>query len=153
MSKYRVKLTEEEVSELQKIVNKGSHSTQTYRAAFILLNVDEGEFSLGKNTNEHICEVLKISMRTIDRVKKKLVEGGMDAALERDKGCRVYEKKIDGDVEAKLISLACSDAPEGFSKWALRMLANKMVELQYVDSISHVTVSKVLKKTNLSLGK
>jgi hypothetical protein len=76
MSKYRIKLTKEEVVSLQKIVNKGSHSTQTYRAAFILLNVDEGEFSLGKHTNEHICEVLKISMRTIDRVKKKLVEGG-----------------------------------------------------------------------------
>jgi hypothetical protein len=153
MAKYRVKLTKEEVSDLQKIVNKGSHSTQTYRAAYILLNVDEGEFSLGKVTNERICEVLKISMRTIDRVKKKLVEGGMDAALERNKGCRIYEKKIDGDVEAKIVKIACSESPKGFAKWSLRMIAEEMVALQYIDNISYVSVGNVLKKTNLSLGK
>jgi len=150
MARYRIKLTKEEVSELQKIVNKGSHSTQTYRAAYILLNVDEGEFRLGKNTNERICEVLKIGMRTIDRVKKKMSEGGFDAALERDKGSRVYEKKIDGDVEAKLISLCCSEPPAGFAKWSLRLLADKMVELSYIDKISHVSVEKILKKTNFS---
>ncbi|GHT30195.1 hypothetical protein FACS189432_09460 [Bacteroidia bacterium] len=93
MVKYRIKLTKEEVLELQKIVSKGFHSTQTYRAAYVLLNVDEGGFSLGKMTNERICEVLKINMRTIDRIKKKLVEKGMSAALERDKGSRIYEKK------------------------------------------------------------
>ena len=153
MVKYRVKLTKEEVLELQKIVSKGSHSTQTYRAAYVLLNVDEGEFSLGKRTNERICDVLKINMRTIDRIKKKLVEKGMDAALERDKGSRIYEKKIDGDIEAKIISIACSAPPKGFSKWSLRMLADKMVELQYIDSISYVSVGNVLKKTNLSPGK
>ena len=106
----------EEVSELQRIVNKGSHSTQAYRAAYILLNVDEGEFSLGKNTNECICAVLKIGMRTIDRIKRKMIEFGLDGALERDKGSRVYEKKIDGEVEAKLISLCCSEPPAGFAK-------------------------------------
>ena len=153
MVKYRVKLTKEEVLELQKIVSKGSHSTQTYRAAYVLLNVDEGEFSLGKRTNERICDVLKINMRTIDRIKKKLVEKGMDTALERDKGSRIYEKKIDGDIEAKIISIACSAPPKGFSKWSLRMLADKMVELQYIDSISYVSVGNVLKKTNLSPGK
>ncbi|GHT09594.1 hypothetical protein AGMMS49525_18540 [Bacteroidia bacterium] len=153
MAKYRVKLTKAEVSELQKIVNKGSHSTQTYRAAYILLNVDEGEFGLGKITNARICEVLKINMRTIDRVKKKLVENGMDAVLERDKGSRVYEKKIDGEVEAKIISIACSEPPKGFAKWSLRMLADKMVELQYIDNISYVSVGNVLKKTHLNRGK
>ena len=112
MIRYRIRLTKEEVLELQKVVNKGSHSTQTYRAAYILLNVDEGANSLGKVTNERICEVLKISARTIDRVKKKLVEKGMDAALERDKGSRIYEKKIDGEMEAKIISIACSEPPK-----------------------------------------
>ena len=141
MAKYKVKLTKEEVLELQKIVNKGSHSTQSYRAAYILLNVDEGEFSKGKNTNERICAVLEIGMRTIDRVKKKMVNGGLDLALERDKGCRVYEKRIDGDVEAKLISLCCSTPPVGFAKWSLRLLADKMVELDYIDSISHASVN------------
>ena len=153
MVKYKIKLTKEEVSELQKIVNKGSHSTQTYRSAYILLNVDEGDFSLGKNSNEHICEVLKISMRTIDRVKKKLVELGIDAALERSKSSRLYEKKIDGDAEAKLLALTCNEPPKGYAKWSLRMLADKMVELEYIESISHVSVSKVLKKTNLNRGK
>jgi hypothetical protein len=153
MVKYSIKLTKEEVSALQKIVTKGSHSTQTYRAAYILLNVDEGEFGLGKMTNERICEVLKISPRTIDRVKKKLVESGIETALERDKGSRIYEKKIDGDVEAKIISIACSEPPKGFAKWSLRMLADKMVELQYIDAISYVSVGNVLKKTNLSPGK
>jgi hypothetical protein len=143
----------EEVSALQKIVNKGSHSTQTYRAAYILLNVDEGNFSIGKNTNAEICNVLKISSRTIDRVKKKMVERGVEAALERDKGSRIYERKIDGDVEAKLITIACGEPPKGYAKWTLRLLADKMVELQYIDSISHVSVGKVLKKTNLNRGR
>jgi hypothetical protein len=153
MATYRVKLTTEEVSDLQKIIKKGSHSTQTYRAAFILLNVDEGEFSTGKTTNAEICKVLKINPRTIDRVKKKLIEKGIDAALERDKGSRIHERKIDGDIEAKLIAISCSKPPKGYAKWFLRMLADKMVELEYIDSISHVSVEKVLKKTNLNRGK
>jgi len=153
MARYRIKLTKEEVSELQRIVNKGTHSTQAYRAAYVLLNVDEGDFSLGKNTNERICAVLKIGMRTIDRIKRKMIEHGLDGALERNKGSRVYARKIDGQVEAKLISLCCSKPPAGFAKWSLRLLADKMVELEYIDSISHVSVEKILKKTNLSLGK
>jgi hypothetical protein len=153
MVRYRINLTKEEVLELQKIVSKGSHSIQPYRAAYILLNVDEGAFSLGKITNERICEVLKINMRTIDRIKKKLVEKGMEAALERDRGSRVYAKKIDGELEAKLISIVCSEPPKGFDKWSLRMLADKMVELHYIDKISYVSVGKVLKKTNLNRGK
>lgn len=86
--------------------------------------MDEGDFSEGRVSNKRICEVLKISMRTIDRVKKKLVEGGIDMALERDKGSR-------------------SEPPQGYAKWSLRMLADKMVELQHIDSISHVSVEKV----------
>jgi len=92
-------------------------------------------------------------MRTIDRIKKKFIEEGLDATLERRPTSRVYERKLDGDLEAKLITLCCSDPPEGFSRWSLRLLADKLVELKYVDSISYVTVRKVLKKTNLSLGK
>lgn len=153
MAIYRIKLTKEEVSELQKIVNKGSHRTQSYRAAYILLNLDEGEFSMGKSSTPEICKVLKINPKTIERIKKKVVENGIDSALERDKGSRVYERKIDGEVEAKLISLCCSEPPTGYAKWSLRMLADKMVELKYIDSISHVSVEKVLKKTNLNRGK
>jgi hypothetical protein len=77
----------------------------------------------------------------------------LEACLERRPTTRIYERKIDGDTEAKLITLCCSDPPKGFARWSLRLLADKMVELKYVEAISHVTVRKVLKKTNLSLGK
>ena len=152
MVQYRIKLTKSEVEELKSIINKGSHSSQTFRAAYILLNCDEGIYS-EKVTNEQISKVLKIGMRTIDRVKKKFIEEGMEGTLERKPTRRVYERKVDGDVEAKLVTLCCSDPPKGYAKWSLRMLADKMVELNYVDSISYVTVREVLKKTNLNLGK
>jgi hypothetical protein len=152
MVRYTIKLTKEEVAELETIVNKGSHKSQTYRTAYILLNTDEGEYSR-KVTNERICEVLRIGMRTIDRVKKRFVEEGFDATLERRPSSRIYEGKVDGDVEAKLVALCCSNPPEGYARWSLRLLADKMVELEYVDKISHVTVGNVLKKMNLNLGK
>ena len=143
---------EEEHEELKSIINKGSHTSQTFRVAYILLNCDEGKYS-DKVINEQISKVLKVGMRTIDRVKKRFVEEGFEAVLERRVSTRVYEKKSDGDVEAKLVSLCCSQPPKGYAKWSLRLLADKMVELKYVESISHVTVRSVLKKTNLNLGK
>jgi transposase len=152
MVHYHVKLTKSEVEELQSIINKGSHTSQTFRTAYILLNCDEGEYS-EKVTNEQMSKVLKVGMRTIDRVKKRFIEEGLDACLERKPTSRVYEKKIDGDVEAKIVTLCCSEPPKGFSRWSLRLLADKMVELNYVESISYVAVRNVLKKTNLSLGK
>ena len=149
---YIIKLTKGEVEELRTIINKGSHTSQTFRVAYILLNCDEGKYS-DKVTNEQLSKVLKIGMRTIDRVKKRFVEEGLEAVLERRATSRVYEKKMDGDVEAKLVTLCCSEPPKGFAKWSLRLLADRMVELKYIESISHVTVRSVLKKTNLSLGK
>lgn len=151
MIRYTIKLTKTELDELQAIINKGSHSSQTFRTAYILLNCDEGEFS-DKVSNEQISKVLKIGMRTIDRVKKKFVEEGFENVLERRPTSREYDIKIDGDVEAKLVSLCCSEPPAGRSKWSLRLLADKMVELRYVDSISYVSVGNILKKMNLSLG-
>jgi transposase len=152
MIRYTVKLTKEEVEELHSIINKGSHSSQTFRTAYILLNCDEGEYA-EKITNEQISKVLKVGMRTIDRVKKKFIEEGFEGVLDRRPSSRVYETKSDGDVEAKLVALCCSEPPKGYAKWSLRLLADKMVELEYVESISHVTVRSVLKKTNLSPGK
>ncbi len=152
MIRYTIKLTQEEVKDLRTIINKGSHTSQAFRAAYILLNCDTGEYS-AKVTNEQISKVLKVGMRTIDRVKKKFIEDGFEEVLERRPSSRVYDVKIDGDVEAKLVKLCCSEPPSGFAKWSLRLLADKMVELKYVDSISHVSVGNVLKKTNLSLGK
>lgn len=152
MIRYTIKLTEEEVYELMSIINKGSHTSQTYRTAYILLNCDEGEYS-DKATNEQISKVLKVGMRTIDRVKKKFLDEGLEECLERRPTKRVYERKVDGDVEANLVKLCCSEPPKGHAKWSLRLLADKMVEFKYVEDISHVTVRKILKKTNLSLGR
>ncbi len=152
MIRYTIKLTKAEVDELKSIINKGSHTSQTFRAAYILLNCDEGEYS-EKITNEQISKVLKIGMRTIDRVKKRFFEEGLETVLERRPSSRNYDSKVNGDTEAKLVTLCCSNPPEGFAKWSLRLLADKMVELNYIESISHVTVRSVLKKTNLSLGK
>ena len=152
MIRYTIKLTKSEVEELNAIITKGSHTSQTFRAAYILLNCDEGKFS-EKVTNEHISKILKVGMRTIDRIKKKFIEDGLGAVVERRPTTRVYEKKVDGDLEAKVVALCCSEPPKGFAKWSLRLLADKLVELKYVESISHVSVGSLLKKMNLSLGK
>lgn len=142
---YKVELTEEEREALLRIIRKGKHTSQVYRNAYVLLNKDEGSYS-EKITNVEITKVLKIGMRTIDRIKKRFVEEGFDACLSRKPTTRIYERKVDGEVEAKLVSIACSKPPKGFAKWSLRLLADKMVELQYVESISHETVRTVLKK-------
>lgn len=152
MKRYKIQLLKTEVDELMVIINKGSHSSHTFRAAYVLLNCDEGEFA-NKVTNEQISKILKIGMRTIDRIKKRFIEEGLEGALERKPSSRIYEKKIDGEVEAKLVQLCCSEPPPGYAKWSLRLLADKMVELNYVDSISYVAVGNTLKKMNLSLGK
>lgn len=147
MEKYRVTLTKEERDELMGIINKGKHTSQKFRNAYILLNCDCGEYG-DPIINEQISHVLKVGMRTIDRVKKRFVEQGFDEALQRKPADRVYQRKADGDVEAHLVALSCSEPPEGHANWSLRLLADKMVELEYVEAISHETVRRVLKKTN-----
>ncbi len=133
------------------IIDKGHHASQTFRTAYILLNSDEGKYS-GKVTNEQMSKVLKVGMRTIDRVKKKFIEEGIETALERRPTSRTYERIADGEVEAHLIALSCSKPPAGQAKWSLRLLADKMVELRYVEDISYETVRRILKKTNSSPG-
>ena len=145
MIKYKVTLTKEEREELKSITNKGRHTSQKFRNAYVLLNCDEGEYS-EKATNSEISKILKVGMRTIDRIKKRFVEEGFDAILERKPTSREYQKKADGDFEARLVALSCSEPPKGFSRWSLRLLADKIVELQIIDSISHETVRTVLKK-------
>jgi hypothetical protein len=120
--------------------------------ALILLDYDEGEYQTERSTNEEIARVLHISMRKIDRVKKRFVEEGFDAALDKKVGSRVYAKKTDGDFEAHLIALSCGEPPEGFARWSLRLLADKVVELNYIDSISHESVRRILKKRNQTLA-
>ncbi len=153
MAKYKVTLTKAERSELEDILSKGYHTSQQFKNACILLNVDEGKYSDEPSVNRAICNVLKIGMRTIDRVKKKFVEEGFEAILERKTPDREYERIADGEVEAKLIALSCSKSPAGYARWSLRLLAEKAVELGYVEHLSYETVRRVLKKTNLNLGK
>jgi len=147
MIRYKVTLTKEEREQLTAIISKGSHSAQQYRNAYILLNCDEGEHN-EKIINEEVSRVLKVSMRMIDRVKQRFVEDGFESCLERKPVIKTKTKKIDGEIEAHLIALSCGKAPDGFSKWSLRLLADKMVELNYVDDISYETIRKALKKTN-----
>lgn len=147
MIRYKVILTKEEREQLTAIVSKGSHTAQQYRNAYILLNCDESEHN-EKIINEEVSRVLKVSMRMIDRVKQRFVEEGFESCLERKPISNTKTKKIDGEVEAHLIALSCGAAPEGFSKWSLRLLADKMVELKYVDDISYETIRKALKKTS-----
>jgi len=152
MKRYIVTLTCEEREMLSNLVSKGDHKSQKILNALILLACDTGKYQARRSINEEIARVLNISMRKIDRVKKRFVEDGLDCALGRRKGDRVYVRKMDGDFEAHLIALSCSEPPEGFARWSLRLLADKAIELNYIDSISHETVRRILKKTNLNLG-
>ena len=152
MKRYFVTLTEDERVMLGEITSKGKHKTQKILDALILLGSDEGEFQTERSTNEEIARVLNTSLRKIDRVKKRFVEEGLDVALQGRKGNRIYAKKTDGDFEAHLVALSCSEPPTGFARWSLRLLADKMVELNYISTISHEAVRRVLKKTRLSPG-
>ena len=153
MKKYIVTLSEEERAALGELTSKGKHKPQQILDALILLGCDEGRFQVKRSTNDEIARVLNTSMIKIDRVKKRFVEEVFDVALNRRKGSRIYAKKADGDFEAHLVALSCSEPPEGFARWSLRLLADKVVELNYIDSISHEAVRRVLKKTKSNLGK
>ena len=152
MKKFNITLTQQEREELKQITSKGKHRSQKVINSLALLGCDESEFQEERSTNAEISKVLKISMRKIDRVKKSFVVDGLDVALNGRKGSRVYAKKVDGDFEAHLVALSCSEPPEGFARWSLRLLADQVVELNYIDSISHESIRRILKKTNSNLG-
>lgn len=146
--KYKVTLTEPERRELEQITTRGRHSSQKMLNALILLKCDEGRFQDRKLTNQAIADVLPVSLKKIDRVKRRFVEEGLEAALEKRKAERTHTRKADGDFEAHLVALSCGRPPKGHSRWSLRLLADRMVELEYVEAVSHETVRRVLKKTN-----
>jgi hypothetical protein len=151
MKKYKVTLQKEERSRLEAIAQKGSHKSQKVLNALVLLNCDEGEFQDHPIKNEETASVLRISMRKIDRVKKRFIDEGMETALTGRKQERVYKRKADGDFEAHLVALSCTAPPEGFVRWSLRLLADRAVELCYINTISYETVRRVLKKRNKAL--
>ena len=151
MVRYKVTLTREEHEQLKAVLGKGKHSSQQYLNACILINSDEGPHGQ-KLSNEQIAQVLQINTKTVERVKERFVEEGFDQCMDRKPYPKKGPLKTDGDFEAHLIALSCSEAPEGYARWSLRLLADKMVELKYAESISHETVRQVLKKTKSNRG-
>jgi hypothetical protein len=149
--KYFVTLTSEERSYLEKLVSSGSAPARKLRRARILLKSDCSEE--GPNwTYQAICNAFDVNSLTVTNIRKAFAEGGLDKALNRKKPDREYEHRLDGNAEAHLIALACSDAPEGYERWSLRLLQERFVRLEIVESVSHETIRSTLKKTNLSLG-
>ena len=149
--KYIVTLTDVERRVLQEMLSRGRAAARKLMHARILLKADA---SLdGPNWDDAtIADGLEVGRATVERVRKAFVEEGFEASLERRKPRRHYLRTLDGDGEAHLIALACSQAPEGRSRWTLRLLADRMVALEYVDAVSKDTVARTLKKTSLSLG-
>ena len=148
-TKYHVILTKENRQELESLIRSGESSARTQTRARILLLTDENQKK--KKRVEEIASVLMCSLPTITAIRRKFVEGGLENAL-HDKPRPGADPKITGEVEAQLTLLACSAPPEGRARWTLQMLADKLVELKLVESISDVAVMKRLKKMNLSLG-
>jgi len=152
MKKYIVLLNPEEREKLNKIITSGRGPARLFTHARILLKADQSEGAPGWS-DEKISKALDITVQTVERLRKQLVEEGFDQVLtRREYKQKVSRKKIDGDVEAHLVALACSNPPEGRARWTLRLLADSIIELEYVDSISHETVRQTLKKTKLSPG-
>jgi transposase len=149
--KYIVTLTEPERQMLQAMLSRGKAAARKLVHARVLLRADASRGGPAWN-DEQIAEGLEVGRATVERVRREFVEEGLEAALERRKPRRQYERTLDGDGEAHLIALACQKPPEGRARWTLRLLADRMVQLAYVDQVSYQTVRRALKKTNLSLG-
>ena len=149
--KYRVQLTEEEQQELMALVSRGRAAAYKQTHARILLLGDENQAG-GAMKDEDIAKALKVGSATVERVRRRCVEEGVEAALGRREQLRRREKKLDGQGEAHLIALACGEPPEGWASWTLKLLAGRLVEREIVDSISPETVRQTLKKTNSSPG-
>ena len=149
--KCTVFLTETERIELKQVVSSGKGPARRLAHARILLKADTGPEGPGLH-DEAIAKAVEVGLSTVARVRRRFVEKGLEAALNRRRPRRTRRHRLDGRQEAELIALACSQAPEGQARWSLRLLADKMVEMEYVDTVSYGTVRRVLKKTSLSLG-
>lgn len=143
--KYFVKLTSEDRIKLEKLISSGIAPARKIQRARILLKSDCSEG--GPNwTYEAICDALDVNSLTVTNVRKAFAEGGVEQALNRKKPDRVYKHRLDGNAEAHLIALACSEAPEGYERWSLRLLQDRFVKLEIVESVSHETLRNTLKK-------
>jgi hypothetical protein len=149
--RYHITLTDEERIELRKMVSVGKSAARKLVRARILLLADQAEGGASKSDPE-IVEALGCGRASVERIRKQFVEEGLEATLLPKPSRRVYQRKLDGKAEAHLVALACGAPPEGRSRWTLRLLGDRMVALEHVESLSHETVRRVLKKTNSSLG-
>jgi len=148
---YRVRLAPQERAYLAELLSKGKAAARTLTHARILLKADEGEAG-PRLSDEAIAEALDVNRSTVERVRIRCVEEGLEAALRPRPSRQVHPRKLDGAQEAHLVAVACSPAPNGRARWSLRLLADKLVELQIVDAISYETVRQTLKKTTSSHG-
>lgn len=145
MKKYHVELSGDERSELEALVGKGQHSAREMRRALVLLAAAEGE------KDEDIAAKVRTTANTVARIRRRFAEGGLANAL-KERPRPGKPRQFDGRQEAYVIALACSDPPEGYARWTLRLLAGRLVELEFVDEISHHTVGRVLKRGTSSPG-
>lgn len=146
--KHVVKLSDSERNELKQLVSTGQTSARMIRRAHILLKADAGW------TDEAICEAVAVSRQTVYDVRQQCVHEGVSQTIRRTSGRKVggVAKTLDGVAEAHLVALTCSEPPQGHGRWTLRLLATRMVALEYVEAVSHETVRHMLKKTNLNPG-
>jgi len=152
MKKYVVHLSTDERTLLSKMVSSGRGSARLFTRARILLKADQSETGPAWS-DEQISQAFDVTIQTIERVRHQLVIEGFDSVISRrDYHLKTPRRKMDGDLEAHLVALACSKVAEGRTRWTLRLLADSFVELGYIDHISHETVRRTLKKTKLSLG-
>ena len=147
--KYPVFLSETERDELKHLIAAGTAPARKLTHARILLKADQSPEGPGW-VDEMVAEAVEVSQPTVSRVRKQYFEEGLEAAINRRPPNREYYRKLDGKQEAHLVALACSDPPEGQARWSLRLLADRMVELEVVEEISYQTVRRTLKKTNSS---
>lgn len=149
--KYIVKLSQSDRERLEKMLASGREDVRTLTRARILLKSDASEGG-AKWSYAQICEAFDVTEVTVSKVRKAYVEQGLEAAVMRKKSMREYVKRLDGKAEAHLVALACGTPPEGHNRWTLRLLQERLVALEVVESVSHETVRQTLKKMNLSPG-
>jgi transposase len=149
--KYKVTLTSEERAELTALVSRGTGNARRLRRARILLLADENQPE-GAWKDADIAKALNAHARTVERTREKCVELGIEAALNHTRPKKTRAKVLDGAAEAHLVQLACSEAPDGHERWTMQMLADKLIELEVVETVSRETVRTTLKKMNLSPG-
>jgi transposase len=149
--RYVVKLSSEERKQLEGLINRGREAAYRRRHAQVLLLVDEGEQGPAL-IDKDAAERTGFTRRSVEQIRERCVTEGLSSALERKKRSRHRTRKLDGEGEARLVSIACSEAPEGYARWTLHRLADRLVELNVVDSISHECVRQVLKKHHQTLA-